>query len=70
MGVYFLEINDLDYCVSKFIIEMENIAVYIADNKIDKNLESDKRKGEYNILPISFSSSFHNKDVLVYRPSK
>ncbi len=38
LGAYFLEINGIDYCIDKFIIEMENIAVYIADNKIDKEL--------------------------------
>ena len=38
LGAYLLEINGIDYCIDKFIIEMENIAVYVADNKIDKNL--------------------------------
>jgi death on curing protein len=38
LGAYLLEINGLDYCVSKFIIELENISVYVADNKIDKEL--------------------------------
>lgn len=38
LGAYFLEINGLEYCIDKFIIEMENIAVYVADNKIDKDL--------------------------------
>jgi len=38
LGAYFLEINGLDYCVDKFIIEMENIAVHVADNRIDKVL--------------------------------
>lgn len=38
MGAFFLEINGLDVIVDKFIIEMENIAVTIADNIIDKNL--------------------------------
>lgn len=38
LGAYFLEVNGLDYCVDKFIIVMENIAVYVADNKIDKPL--------------------------------
>lgn len=38
LWAYFLEINWYDYCVNKFIIEMENIAVAIADNKISRDL--------------------------------
>lgn len=38
LGAYFLEINGLEYCIDKFIIEMENIAVHVADNRIDKTL--------------------------------
>ncbi|UII79333.1 type II toxin-antitoxin system death-on-curing family toxin [Flagellimonas sp. CMM7] len=38
LGSYFLEINGLGYCIDKFIIEMENISVHIADNRIDKDL--------------------------------
>lgn len=38
LGAYFLEVNGIEYCIDKFIIEMENIAVYVADNKIDKEL--------------------------------
>ena len=38
LGAFFLELNGLDSMVSKFIIEMENIAVHVADNRIDKNL--------------------------------
>jgi len=38
LGAYFLEINGLDFCVSRFIIEMENVAVHVADNRIDKDL--------------------------------
>lgn len=38
LGAYFLEINGVEYCINKFIIEMENIAVYVADNKISKEL--------------------------------
>lgn len=37
-GALFLELNGLDILVSKFIIEMENIAVAVADNKIDRDL--------------------------------
>ncbi|TCD29633.1 type II toxin-antitoxin system death-on-curing family toxin [Pedobacter psychrodurus] len=35
---YFLEINGLDYCITKFIREMENYAVYVAANFISKEL--------------------------------
>jgi death on curing protein len=38
LGGWFLEINGLDVFVSKFIIEMENIAVHVADNRINKDL--------------------------------
>jgi death on curing protein len=38
LGAFFLELNGLDSMVSKFIIEMENIAVHVADNRIDKKL--------------------------------
>jgi len=38
LSVYFLSINGLDILIYKFIIEMENIVVDVADNKIDKDL--------------------------------
>lgn len=38
LSAYFLEINGLDYLVSKFIALMENIAVDVADNLIDRDL--------------------------------
>jgi death-on-curing protein len=38
LGAYLLEVNGIEYCIDKFIIEMENITVYVADNKIDKEL--------------------------------
>lgn len=38
VGAFFLEVNGLDMYVDKFIIEMENIAVTVADNLIDKEL--------------------------------
>lgn len=38
LGAYFLELNGYEYCVKKFMSEMENIAVWIADNKISKEL--------------------------------
>ncbi|MDI3320178.1 type II toxin-antitoxin system death-on-curing family toxin [Pinibacter soli] len=38
LGAFFLELNGLDFLVDKFIIEMENLAVTVADNIIDKEL--------------------------------
>jgi len=38
LGAYFLELNGLDYCVDRFIIELENISVHVADNRINKDL--------------------------------
>lgn len=38
MGAFFLELNGLDVLVDKFIIEMENIAVTVAENIIDRDL--------------------------------
>ena len=38
MGAFLLEVNGLDFFVDKFIIEMENIAVTVADNIIEKEL--------------------------------
>ncbi len=38
LSAYFLEINGWDFLVSKFIKKTENIAVDIADNRIDKDL--------------------------------
>lgn len=41
IGAFFLEINGLDVFTHKFIIEMENIAVTVADNLIEKDLLQD-----------------------------
>lgn len=41
MGAFFLEVNGLELFVDKFIIEMENIAVTVADNVIEKELLSE-----------------------------
>lgn len=38
LGAFFLTLNGYDYCVSRFVIEMENIVVAVADNQIDKSL--------------------------------
>lgn len=38
LGAYFLELNGYDYCVNKFIQEMEEIVVWLAENKIKDDL--------------------------------
>ncbi|MCG6231731.1 type II toxin-antitoxin system death-on-curing family toxin [Vibrio furnissii] len=38
LGAYFLELNGFDFIVKNFVREMENIAVWVADNVIDKEL--------------------------------
>lgn len=38
LSAYFLEINGFDFIVGRFIDEMENIAVDVADNRVDKDL--------------------------------
>jgi death-on-curing protein len=38
LAAYFMEINGYDFAVTKFISEMENIAVDVADNRVDKEL--------------------------------
>lgn len=38
LSAYFMEINGYAFAVNKFIAEMENIAVDVADNRIDKDL--------------------------------
>lgn len=38
LGAYFLELNGFDYVVKRFVTEMENIVVWVADNLIDKEL--------------------------------
>ncbi len=41
LGAYLLEVNGIEYCIDNFITEMENIAVHIANNLIDKSLLKD-----------------------------
>lgn len=38
LSAYFLEINNLSFRVNRFIEQMENIAVDVADNRINKDL--------------------------------
>ncbi|KLT73729.1 death-on-curing protein [Neisseria arctica] len=38
LAAYFLELNGYDYCVKRFVLEMENIVVWLAESKISKEL--------------------------------
>lgn len=38
LGAYFLELNGYDFAVTRFVREMENVAVYVAGNAVSKNL--------------------------------
>ncbi|MGD9970011.1 MAG: type II toxin-antitoxin system death-on-curing family toxin [Sulfuricurvum sp.] len=38
LGAYFLELNGYDYCINKFVIEMEEIVVWLAEGKIKDDL--------------------------------
>ena len=38
LGAYFLELNGYDYCVKKFVQEMENVVVWLAEGKVSKEL--------------------------------
>lgn len=38
LGAYFLELNGYDYCVSDFVIRMENITVWLAEGRVSKEL--------------------------------
>jgi len=38
LAIYFLEINGYDYCIKRFMLEMENIVVWLAESKISKEL--------------------------------
>jgi death-on-curing protein len=38
LSAYFLELNGFGYKVSHFIREMENVAVHVADNRVDREL--------------------------------
>lgn len=38
LSAYFIELNGLSFKTDRFIIEMENISVDVADNRIDKEL--------------------------------
>ena len=47
LGAYLLEINGFDYCVTRFVHELENISVWVAENRVSKEL---LRKIIYSIM--------------------
>ncbi len=70
LSAYFLEINKCTFKINRFISEMENIAVDVADNRIDKELlfeivysiiyEEDYSE-ELKLKIISAKTSLHNE---------
>ncbi len=38
LGAYLLKLNGYDFVIKKFVLEMENIAVWLAEGKIGKEL--------------------------------
>jgi len=66
MGAFFLEVNGLEVYVDKFIIEMENISVAVADNIVDKELlfeiiYSLINEGDYNeVLKLKIVNVLEN----------
>jgi death-on-curing protein len=38
LGAYFLELNGFDFRVKRFVLEMENIVVWLAEGEIEKDL--------------------------------
>lgn len=38
LGAYFLELNGYDFVVTRFVLEMENMAVYVASSVVSKDL--------------------------------
>lgn len=38
LGAYFLELNGYDYCINRFMYEMEEIVVWLAEGRIKDDL--------------------------------
>ncbi|MBJ7901536.1 MAG: type II toxin-antitoxin system death-on-curing family toxin [Cyanobacteria bacterium RI_101] len=38
LGAYFLELNGYGFLINKFVLEMENIAIWVAEGKVSKEL--------------------------------
>ena len=70
LSAYFLEINNCSFRIERFISEMENIAVDVADNRIDRDLlfliiNSIIYEHDYSEelkLKIIYSKGFNNED--------
>lgn len=41
LAAYFLKLNGYDFLINKFVLQMEDIAVWVAEGKIDKDLLSE-----------------------------
>jgi death-on-curing protein len=66
LGCYFLELNGYDYAVKKFVLEMENIAVWVAEGLISKNLLGEIVKSL--IYEDDYSESLKLKIFLAVKP--
>ena len=66
LGCYFLELNGYDYVVKKFVLEMENIAVWVAEGLISKNLLGEIVKSI--IYEDDYSESLKLKIFLAVQP--
>ncbi|MEA5477231.1 type II toxin-antitoxin system death-on-curing family toxin [Pseudanabaena galeata UHCC 0370] len=66
LGCYFLKINGYDYVVKKFVLEMENIAVWVAEGLISKNLLGEIVKSL--IYEDDYSESLKLKIFLAVQP--
>ncbi len=58
MGAFLLELNGLASFVDKFIVEMENIAVAVADNIIDKELLKE-------IITSIINEEYYNEELKI-----
>lgn len=38
LAAYFLELNGYDHCINKFMVEMENVVVWLAESKVNDPL--------------------------------
>jgi death on curing protein len=66
LGCYFLQINGYDYVTKKFVLEMENIAVWVAEGSINKNLLGEIVKSL--IYEDDYSESLKLKIFLAVQP--
>jgi death-on-curing protein len=59
LGSYFLKLNGYDYAVKDFVIKMENISVWVAEGKINKEILGEIIKSL--IYEDNYSESLHLK---------